>query len=310
MTPSWTVPEDAAGIRADKWISVQNPDTSRSLVQKAFEAGLVKVNGAPAAKSTRLRAGDQVEYVLMEPKEVDLTPVDLALEILYEDEHLLVVGKSSGLVVHPGAGTTEPTLVHGLLHHCRDNLSRIGAPGRPGIVHRLDRETSGIMVVAKTNEAHESLARAFAGRKVKKEYLALVSGIPDRLSGTIKKPIARHPRHRHKMSVREEGKFAHTDWELLGETEGPAALLLCRIHTGRTHQIRVHLADMGFPILGDAVYGYRANRLKLPHPPARIMLHAWRLELKHPIDGKRLCLLCDPPEDFKIQFPGLKQVST
>lgn len=290
-------------VRADKWISNQNPDTSRSLIQKAFEEGLVKVNGAVVTKSAKLREGDQVEYALLARQTVDLGPVNMSLEILFEDEYLAAINKPSGLVVHSGAGTSEPTLVNGLLHHFGKNLSSVAGPDRRGIVHRLDRETSGVMVIAKTDEAHELLTGAFAGRKVKKEYLALVAGIPDRLSGTIKKPIGRHPLHRHKMNVQEEGKFAHTDWELLGEIEGPIALLRCHIHTGRTHQIRVHLADMGFPIIGDAIYGYRGDRLNLPNPPGRVMLHACRLELDHPVTESHLVFACHPPEDFQKLSP-------
>jgi 23S rRNA pseudouridine1911/1915/1917 synthase len=175
---------------------------------------------------------------------------------------------------------------------------------RQGIVHRLDRGTSGVIVAAKTDEAHAALVEAFSQRTPIKEYLALVAGVPDRLSGTIKKPIGRNPSHRHKMAVRDEGKPAHTEWELMGQKEGPVSLLLCQIHTGRTHQIRVHLADMGFPILGDEVYGFRANRVQLICSVERVMLHAYRLELLHPISKEPLEIIANPPGDFINHFPS------
>lgn len=304
MTQTFQLEADADRVRADKWISLKLIDFSRTRIQQSFKEGLVKVNGKVVTKSAKLEGGDVVQIDLPEITPLDLTPWETPLQILFEDEHLLALDKASGLVVHPGAGTTNQTLVHALLHHCQGQLSRIGGVERPGIVHRLDRETSGVMVVAKTDEAHKVLTKAFSGRTLKKEYLALVSGVPDRLSGTIEKPIGRHPRHRHKMTVREDGKPARTDWELLGREKGPLALLRCQIHTGRTHQIRVHLADMGFPILGDEVYGYRANRVNLIQPPGRTLLHAYHLKLKHPISNETLDLIAKPSGDFRAFFPG------
>ena len=304
MIHSFVVGADTEKVRADKWISQQLKGTSRSLIQKAFEEGLVKVNGQTVSKSVKIAEGDEVQFQLPEEKTLDFTPVDIPLSILYEDEHLLALDKPAGLIVHPGAGTEEPTLVHALLYHRKGQLSRICGLERQGIVHRLDRGTSGVMVVAKTDEAHEALVEAFAKRTLIKQYLVLVAGVPDRLSGTIQKRIGRNPSHRHKMAVRDEGKSAHTDWELIGQKEGPVSLILCQIHTGRTHQIRVHLADLGFPVLGDEVYGYRANRVDLVCQPERTMLHAYRLTLKHPISGKRLEFTAEPPEDFQIHYPG------
>ena len=290
-------------IRADKWLSSQLAGTTRTHVQRAFEEGLVMVNGVVATKSTKLLEGDSVEFALPVEKAFDLTPVDLSLDILFEDEHLLALNKPAGLVVHPGAGTEGATLVNGLLFHCNGNLSQIGDPERQGIVHRLDRGTSGVMVTAKTDSAYEALVEAFSKREVIKEYLALVAGIPDRLSGTIKKPIGRNPSHRHKMTIREDGKSAHTDWEFLGSNENGISLIRCHLHTGRTHQIRVHLSDFGFPILGDEVYGYRPNRIKLVSSVERVLLHAHKLELTHPITAERLKLDADLPEAFQVQFP-------
>ena len=283
------------------------PDLSRMLIQKAFEEGLVKLNDQVISKSAKLVGGDTVKFQLPEVVPLDLTPQDIPLTIIYEDEHMLALDKPSGMIVHPGAGTGQDTLVHALLHHCRGELSGIGGVERPGIVHRLDRETSGVMVVAKSDLAHRGLTYAFANRKLSKEYLALVLGVPDRLSGSIELPIGRNQNHRHKMTVREDGKPAHTDWEFLGEGPGPVSLLRCQIHSGRTHQIRVHLSEMGFPLLADEIYGYRPNRAELKVLPERTMLHAYRLKLNHPITKKELELIAAPPADFQQQFPGWKQ---
>ena len=290
MGKEWQVEGGAGKIRADKWISGKLPKVSRSKIQKAFAKGSVKVNGCRVAKSTKLRGGDLVEFLGLEEERRELSAVELPLEILFEDEHLLFLNKASGMVVHPGAGSHPQTLVHALLFHCQSRLSTLGGVDRPGIVHRLDRETSGIMVVAKSDAAHLGLSAAFAKRLVRKVYLALVAGVPDRLSGTLRKPIGRHPVNRHKMCIRPDGRTAHTDWELVGSSDSRFSLLRCYLHTGRTHQIRVHLSDMGHPILGDKVYGYRGGGLDLAFEPTRLMLHAWRLELEHPVTGERLRL--------------------
>ncbi len=306
MMEKWQVECGVGKIRADKWISRKLPDISRTHIQRAFAAGLVKVNGGEAAKSAKLREGDVVEFQAPEVRQLDLSPVDIPLDVLFEDEDLLVVNKVSGMVVHPGAGTDNETLVHALLFHCKSRLSSIGGMDRPGIVHRLDRETSGVMVVAKTDAVHRGLAQAFSSRMIDKAYLALVAGVPDRLSGRIQKPIGRHPVHRHKMSIRDGGRNAHTDWELLGTCEDQVSLLRCEIHTGRTHQIRLHLSDMGHPILGDKVYGYREDRMELPLWPSRVMLHAWTLAFKHPITRQILRLVAEPPHDFKALHPKIE----
>ena len=307
MIQTFKVEAGTEKIRADKWISDQVADLSRNDVQRSFEEGLVSVNGKVVTKSYKLQAGDTIEFGQPELKALDLTPKDIPLSILYEDEHMLALHKDSGMVVHPGAGTSNDTLVHALLHHCKGQLSGIGGVERPGIVHRLDRETSGVIVVAKTDVAHRGLADAFAKRDLYKEYLALVADVPDRLSGSIKQAIGRNPKHRHKMSVRDDGKAAHTDWELLGNAPGPISLIRCQIHSGRTHQIRVHLSEMGFPLLGDEIYGYRANRVKLVKQPQRVMLHAYRLKLKHPITSEPMDWTADPPVDFQEQFPDWKR---
>jgi 23S rRNA pseudouridine1911/1915/1917 synthase len=229
--------------------------------------------------------------------------------VIYEDKALLAVNKPAGMVVHPGAGTREDTLVHALLAHCAGSLSGIGGVERPGIVHRLDRETSGVIIVAKTDIAHRELARQFAARTVVKEYLALVSGVPRLLSGTILKAIGRNVRHRHKMAVVEEGhggRASWTDWAVV-ETYGDlAALVTCTLHTGRTHQIRVHLSSMGHPLLGDSAYGWKENS-RIRSQPKRVMLHAARLCVIHPVTGKVLDLKAPLPADFKAQMKALRK---
>jgi 23S rRNA pseudouridine1911/1915/1917 synthase len=213
------------------------------------------------------------------------------------------------MVVHPGAGTAENTLVHALLAHCAGELSGIGGVERPGIVHRLDRETSGAMLVAKTDKAHRGLAEQFAARSVRKEYLALVAGAPALLSGSIRKRIGRNPRQRHKMSVVEpeqRGRDAHTDWQVVERFGDRAALVRCTIHTGRTHQIRVHLKAAGHGLIGDVTYGWKADP-RLPRQPGRVMLHAEHLVVTHPVTGRMLDLRAPLPEDFTEMMAALRR---
>lgn len=298
------VPDEQKKVRADKYISAMEPDITRAHIQRAFEEGLVSCNGNVIQKSFRVKGGDDLLYSMPEIKELEMLPEDIPLDILYEDKHFLAINKAPGMVVHPGAGQDSGTLVNALLHHCKGELSGIGGVERPGIVHRLDRETSGVIVVAKTDPAHQALSKAFAERSMSKEYLALVFGVPDRLSGSIEKAIGRHHVHRHKMCIREDGRHAHTDWKLLNVMGEDAAMLLCRIHTGRTHQIRVHLADLKHVILGDLVYGYKEARYQAESKPERVMLHAWRLRLNHPITGEPMELKAPVPADFERVMPG------
>ena len=263
--------------------------------------------GQTLGQNDDVRAGETLEFGLPVVEAAVLRPVKIALEVLCEDAHLLAINKPPGMVVHPGAGTGENTLVHALLAHCRGSLSGVGGVERPGIVHRLDKETSGVIIVAKTDAAHRGLAAQFAGRTVLKEYLALVSGVPALLGGGIKQPIGRHPRQRHRMAVVSEergGRPADTDWALVERFGKSAALLRCTLHTGRTHQIRVHLRSIGHPLLGDAAYGWKADA-RVPLPP-RVMLHAEHLALQHPITGKLLDLRAPLPKDFKAMIKALK----
>ncbi|MGA2690847.1 MAG: RluA family pseudouridine synthase [Opitutaceae bacterium] len=303
-----TVPPETRTARADKALALAFPEHSRVAFQRSFDSGLVALRGRPIERSTRVHAGDVLEFSFADVLPNELRAVDIALEILYEDKALLAVDKPAGMVVHPGAGTREDTLVHALLAHCAGSLSGIGGVERPGIVHRLDRETSGVMVVAKTDAAHRELARQFAERTVSKEYLALVSGVPRLMSGSIHKAIGRNPRHRHKMAVVEEGRgrSSWTDWALVERYGDLAALLSCTLHTGRTHQIRVHLASIGHPLLGDSAYGWKANT-RMTTEPARVMLHAARLAILHPVTGKALDFRAPLPADFKAQIKALKK---
>ena len=304
--PPYVVPPGIHGARADKILAAAFPDHSRVAFQRSFDAGLVLRGGAPIGRDAAVSEGDEIVFSFPETKPTELRAVDIPLDVLYEDKHLLALNKAAGMIVHPGAATGEDTLVHALLAHCAGGLSGIGGVERPGIVHRLDKETTGVIVVAKNDKAHRALADQFATRSLKKEYLALVSGVPDLLSGTIDRAISRHPVHRHRMTVGEGGKPALTDWERV-ETYGDiAALLRCEIHTGRTHQIRVHLKSLGYPILGDALYGWKPDA-RLAVQPARVMLHAEHLVLAHPVTGKVLDLRAPLPDDFKSLVRQLKK---
>ncbi|HEY5228784.1 MAG TPA: RluA family pseudouridine synthase [Opitutaceae bacterium] len=309
MTQKHTVPEEVRHSRADKVLAMAYPEHSRVAFQRSFEAGLVSMRGKPIGQKATVHAGDEIEFSFPDIVASELRAVKIRLDVLFEDKALLAINKPAGMVVHPGAGTREDTLVHALLAHCKGSLSGIGGVERPGIVHRLDRETSGVIIVAKTDAAHRELARQFAARTVIKEYSALVVGVPRLMSGTIRKAIGRNVRQRHKMAVVEEaagGRASWTDWTLVEKYGDLAALVLCTLHTGRTHQIRVHLSAIGHPLLGDSAYGWKVNtRMKLL--PERVMLHSGRLSLLHPITGKTLDLRAPPPADFKAQIKALRK---
>ena len=308
MNQTYTVPEGIRRLRADKALALAFREHSRTALQRAFDAGLVLIGGQPIDRSHDVVGGDVIEFSLPEVLPAELRAVDIPLDVLFEDKHMLAVNKAAGMIVHPGAATGEDTLVHALLSHCADSLSGIGGVERPGIVHRLDKETTGVIVVAKSDKAHRALADQFATRSLKKEYVALVAGVPQLLSGTIDRAISRHPTHRHRMTIGEGGKTAKTAWER-GEVFGDiAALMRCQIFTGRTHQIRVHLKSLGHPILGDALYGWKANP-QLAQQPERVMLHAEHLVLTHPISGKELDLRAPLPKDFQTMMKVLRKAA-
>ncbi len=286
----FTIEPGQAGVRLDQFLAAQVPALSRSRLQALIRDGHVTRNAAAARPSDKLRAGDRIALAEPPPVPAETAAQEIALDVLFEDDDLIVLNKAAGMVVHPAAGNWDGTIVNALLHHCAA-LSGIGGTQRPGIVHRLDKETSGCLVAAKNDLAHHALARQFAGREVTKIYLALAAGKFARLSGTIDAPIARHPVQRKKMTVvREGGRASKTGWRVLG-SYGGGTLVECTLHTGRTHQIRVHLKHLGHPLLGDDVYGKRAG---FP----RVMLHAWRLGFAHPRSGARMDFRAPVPPDF------------
>jgi len=280
-------------LRLDLFLVRHAPEFSRARIQGFIRNGLVKLNEAMPRPSDTIRPGDHL--VLIEPpvESLDLQAEAIALSVLFEDNDLIVINKPAGISVHPGAGQNSGTLVNALLAHCR-NLSGIGGRLRPGIVHRLDTGTSGCLVVAKNDAAHLDLSRQFAARTVEKIYLALVAGKLRRNSGSINAAIGRHRVHRTKMAItREGGREARTDFKVVGS--GVAATLLeCRLHSGRTHQIRVHLQHLDHPVLGDSEYaGARAGNFPRP------MLHAWKLAFDHPRTKARMHFEANVPTDFE-----------
>ena len=294
----FSVPSGIEPERADKIFAAEFDDVSRNRLQKAFEAHRVTFDGTVIDKRFKVNRPGLLRAVLQEveagqsPK-----PVDIPLEIVYEDATMVVVNKSSGMVTHPGNGTDENTLVHALLHHTQGQLSTVGAPERPGIVHRLDKETTGLIVVAKTDQAHYRLAAAFNERNVYKRYCALLKGVPGKTSGTCKEPIGRHPVVRTRMAIMNSGRPAHTDWTIEQRFGDRASLVHCIIHTGRTHQIRVHMAAIGHPLLGDTTYGFKSNQLREIDVP-RVMLHAAELKIPHPKRDETMHFRASLPTDF------------
>lgn len=294
----YKVPDDASGERADKVFAAGVESISRARLQKAFAAGRVTFNGLVIESSCKLSSGGTLRAVLETPDAASgPRAVPIPLSIVHEDPSIIVVNKAAGMVTHPGSGTDESTLVHALLHHTDGHLSSVGAPERPGIVHRLDKDTTGLIVVAKTDPAHYHLVRAFSERMTFKRYSALVLGSPTQSSGSIKERIGRHPVHRTRMAIHSGGREAHTDWSVEKRFGTSAALVHCVIHTGRTHQIRVHLSHLKHPLLADTTYGYKANRLKHIAVP-RVMLHAAELEFPHPDTGEKVHFSAPVPNDF------------
>jgi 23S rRNA pseudouridine1911/1915/1917 synthase len=306
------VPESARAERADKMLARLYPELSRSRWQKLFQAGRVWQEDRVLAQKNKLRAGDVVDFSLPPIEPLELRPVDMGLEVIFEDEHVLVINKRPGVVVHPGAGTGEDTLVHGILHHCRGKLSGIGGKERPGIVHRLDKETSGVLIVAKSDAAFQGLAEQFASRSIEKFYTAIVRGVLAEDAGQVEEPIGRHPVHRVRMTCRKEGRHALTDYRVTRSWGSLASMLELQIHTGRTHQIRVHMKHLGNPVLGDLLYGYKSRvtvsgqPVELPEVP-RIMLHAARLHFIHPVTGDPMQLESPLPDDMENVTAALDQ---
>jgi 23S rRNA pseudouridine1911/1915/1917 synthase len=305
----------AGNGRLDRVLAAQLTELSRSRHKALILAGRVAVAGVTIRDpSQRVNAGSAITVDLPPAIDDNAAPENIPLDIVFEDDALLIINKPAGLVVHPASGNRTGTLVNALIAHCGKSLSGIGGIRRPGIVHRLDKDTSGLLVVAKTDQAHHALARQFAdhGRAgpLRRGYLAFVWGAPERPRGTIDRPIGRHPSAREKMTVRADGRSAVTHWETLARYPGVggtpvASLVACRLETGRTHQIRVHLASIGHPLLGDEVYGagFKTKANQLPQPArealealARQALHAHVLGFEHPLDGRHL--------EFRSELPG------
>lgn len=296
--------------RLDTFLRRQFPAVSRGAIQRLIEQGYIRVNGRVVKPTHSPRAGETVQVEWTEALPAKAQPEEIPLDILFEDEALVVLNKPAGLVVHPAAGHEEHTLVNALLHHCEGRLSGIGGVARPGIVHRLDKETSGCMVVAKNDETHIALSVQFAGRQVEKIYHAIVCGVLPRDEGNIRAAIARHPSHRKRMAVRDDdsGRAAHTGYLVL-ERLRESTLVEALLHTGRTHQIRVHFQFIGYPVAGDETYGQRQTRRLVEltgYEPPRVMLHAHKLAFIHPRTGKKLHFEAPRPADFKDALGFLK----
>ena len=298
------VTDEDAGDRLDKFLAVLFDEYSRVFIQKCIKEGLVKVkrNGAELAK---LKAGetlfedDEIFFEIPAEESSELKAENIDFPVIFEDEHILVINKPAGLVVHPGAGVHDGTLVNALLGYSEDTFRSMAEEGRPGIVHRLDKETSGVLIVAKNRKAKEKLMASFANRKVDKFYLGLVRGHIRMGIGTLETYIGRSKDNRIKMRTYEEddgtGKEAITHYKVLAHNKG-ASLVKIKIETGRTHQIRVHMSEMGFPIIGDKLYG--TKRLEMKDSPDRQILHAWRLKVEHPITKEPMVFTAPIPEDF------------
>jgi 23S rRNA pseudouridine1911/1915/1917 synthase len=309
-TENFIVEKSLPAERLDAFLRRKFPAVSRVAFKRLIEQGHVRVNERPAKPTHAPRAGEQIEIHWPEPRPASAQPEQIPLDILFEDKSLLVLNKPAGLVVHPAAGHEEHTLVNALLHYCGGELSGIGGVARPGIVHRLDKETSGCLVIAKNDETHIALSAQFAGRKVKKIYHAIVCGELTRDAGEIRAAIARHPSHRKRMAVRDDhsGRAAHTGWRLL-ERLNSATFVEAQLHTGRTHQIRVHFQFLGHPLVGDETYGARQN-LKLTeltgYEAPRVMLHARELSFVHPQTEKEMSFEAPLPEDFRAALRLLR----
>ena len=290
----YKVNEELAGIRLDKAISMKDLSISRVAVARLISEEKILVNGKKAKASYKLSLNDEVTIKKDEPKELEIKAEDIPLDIVFEDKDIIVVNKQKGLVVHPGNGNPDGTLVNAIMNYCKDSLSGIGGAIRPGIVHRIDKDTSGLLIIAKNDEAHINMSEQIKEHKVKKTYIALVRGVVTANQATIDMPISRSTKDRTKMAVSKNGKNAITHFEVLERFKN-YTLLKVNIETGRTHQIRVHLAQIGYPIVGDYVYSNGKN----PFGVEGQMLHSCRLEFSHPITNEKLELEAKLPEYFE-----------
>ncbi len=287
--------------RADAFIPLQVETLSRSECVRLIEEEKIRINGSVISKKQPICIGDVIEITIDPPKQIDIEAENIPLDILYQDHDIAVINKPQGMVVHPAHGNDTGTLVHAVMFHIRD-LSGINGQLRPGIVHRLDKNTSGIIIIAKNDQAHLSLAEQFKSRSCEKLYLAVAEGVFREQEFCVENYIARSTANRKKMAVSDSGKFASTDFKVL-EQYRDAALVECHLHTGRTHQIRVHLASIGHPCLGDAEYGFKRNRYSL----AGQALHSYQLTIDHPATGERMTFTAPPPEYFQELIKKLQK---
>ena len=295
---------DVSGERLDAFLARNLENISRSGAQKLLEEGCVTRNGKPGKKNDKLNVGDALEITLPEPKAVDILPVEMPLDIVYEDEDVLIINKPKGLVVHPAAGHENDTLVNGLMYALGDKLSGINGELRPGIVHRIDKDTSGLLAVAKNDSAHLFLASQLADHTMARTYECIVVGNLKEDTGTVDAPIGRHPTDRKKMCVAKQGgRNAVTHWEVIARYRGYTHVR-CRLETGRTHQIRVHMAYIGHPILGDTVYGRKKPELGQDSQ----VLHAGQLVFTHPRTGLPMCVLAQRPPYFEDVLRKLQRM--
>ena len=298
------VQNNEKGVRLDSYITKKLNDLSRANIQRLIEDGNILVNSAKQKISYKVNSGDKIEITIPEPKKIDLKPQDIKVEIVYEDNDIIVVNKPKGLVVHPAVGNLDGTLVNAIMNICKDSLSGIGGEVRPGIVHRLDKDTTGLLIVAKNDKAHINLSEQIKNREVKKIYIALVRGNIPENEATINMPIGRSTKDRKKMAVVKNGKEAVTHFKVIDRFKN-YTLLEIKIDTGRTHQIRVHMAEIGYPVVGDMVYSNGKNEFGVEGQ----MLHAKSLDFKHPITGKNMHLEAELPKYFKDIIDKLKQES-
>lgn len=298
----YKVENELVGLRLDKAVSMKNSNISRMAVQRMIDENNILVNGKKTKSSYKLNLNDIVTIIIEPAKDVEIKPENIPLDIVYEDSDILVVNKQKGLVVHPGNGNPDGTLVNAIMAKCKDSLSGISGEIRPGIVHRIDKDTSGLLIIAKNDKAHINMSNQIKDHEVKKTYIALIRGRLKENNATIDMPIARSTKDRTKMAVSKNGKNAITHIKVIERFKN-YTLLEVNIETGRTHQIRVHLSQIGYPIVGDYVYSNGKN----PFGVEGQMLHSYRLEFKHPITGKQMNLKADLPEYFENVLDQLRK---